>query len=208
MSHFALPGTRILGARIVMVPNKHGIEEKKWKKPTPSEYAMHVKRAGVRRSLEALPVEQRTGSDPVARKLVNMVPIYRGIGCALRRQLIQNQRYKQKLASAKWQAGRKARSKTMAREIDANEVEILNRLAVELNPPAVNDLKTAEALILSGKDFTLKDVAAIVGENRADKMIQRFRKQGKISWRRVDGKPVWACTLEAEKAFDNTFKNA
>jgi hypothetical protein len=201
MLHFALPGTRIPGARIVMVQNKYGVEEKKWKKPTPSEYVMHVKRAGVRRSLEALPVEQRTGSDPVARKLVNMVPVYRGIGCALRRQLIQNQRYQQKLASANWQAGRKARSKTMAHE--GNEVAVLNGQAEVFNSPAVNDLKKAEALILSGKDFTLKDVAAIVGENRADKMIQRFRKQGKISWRRVDGKPVWACIQN--KPFDSTF---
>jgi hypothetical protein len=203
MLHFALPGTRIPGARIVMVQNKYGVEEKKWKKPTPSEYVMHVKRAGVRRSLEALPVEQRTGSDPVARKLVNMVPVYRGIGCALRRQLIQNQRYQQKLASANWQAGRKARSKTMTQEVPQEAVN-------KLNAPVVNDLKKAEALIFSGKDFTLRDIAAIVGENRADKMIQRFRRQGKISWRKGEGipqRPIWSL-VSPDKAFDSTFKDA
>lgn len=179
----------------------HVEEETKWVKPTPQSFDRHFKNAAARKLFEALPAERQNASDAEAKRYLKMVPIYGGLACCTLKQLLQNHKYHQKLISPEWTAGRAQRSGAMTAD---NEPLVKNpqHSAVILGDAALSRIAT-------GEPFTLKDITAIIGsENRADKIIQRLRKQGKITFKREGNKAIWSLTAKGRDGFDNTFKDA
>jgi hypothetical protein len=97
---------RIIGAKMTQNYNEEtGELDKFWEKPEPTSYALHFKNAALKRKAQADP---QAFSDKLESVLYR-VPVYSGMDNRLFKYLYSRHKYLQKLASAKWRAGRAER---------------------------------------------------------------------------------------------------